>query len=63
MLTGSTFLSGLINSDDVLAILTQYGYVVAGIIAVMFVLAPFFLAKNAFGWVLAKAGKLFGTGR
>lgn len=63
MLTGSTFLTGLINSADVLSLLTQFGYIVAGIIWVMIILSPFFLAKNAFNWVIGKVAKAFGVGR
>jgi hypothetical protein len=60
MLTGSTIFTGLIDSADVTSVITQYGYVIAGIIVVLLVLAPFFLAKGGFGFILSKVSKLVG---
>lgn len=60
MLTGSTIFTGLINTSDVTGIITQYGYVVAGIVIVLIALAPFALAKKGFGFVLSKASSVFG---
>jgi hypothetical protein len=63
MLTGSTIFTGLIEASDVTSVITQYGYVIAGLVVITLLLAPLFLAKGGFQWVLSKVSKAVGAGR
>lgn len=60
MLTGTTIFTGLIQSSDVTSLITQFGYVFAGIIVVLLLLAPLFLAKAGFKAILAKVSSAVG---
>ena len=62
MLTGTTIFTSLINTGDATALLVQFGYVFGGLIAVMLLLSPIFIAKYGFNFILAKVTSLFGGG-
>lgn len=51
----------LISSAQVIALITNIAIVFGGIIAVMLVLSPAFLAKSGFKWVTSKVSGLFGN--
>jgi len=61
MLTGTTILTGLIDVADVTGAIVQYGYIFGGLIVVVLLLAPLFLVKGAFAWVLSKVSHAVGA--
>jgi len=61
MLTGSTILTGLIDSGDVTSAIVQYGYIFGGLIVVILLLSPLFLVKGAFTWILSKVSAAVGA--
>jgi hypothetical protein len=52
--------TGLITGAQVTTYITNIAIVFGGIIAVMLVLSPAFLAKGGFKWVSNKVSSLFG---
>jgi len=60
MLTWTSIFTGLISSADVTTLITQTAYVIGGIIVVLVVLAPAFIAKSGFSHILHKVSTLFG---
>lgn len=60
MLTWTTLFTGLVSASDVTSLITQVAYVVGGIIVVLIVLAPAFIAKGGFNFVLKKISSVFG---
>lgn len=63
MLTWITIFTGLVSSSDVLTLIGQLALVIGGMIAVLLVLSPVFLAKSGFGFILKKVTSVFGGGR
>jgi len=63
MLTWTTLFTGLVSSTDVTTLITQTAYVVGGIIVVLIVLAPAFIARGGFNFILSKVSSVFGKGR
>lgn len=53
--------TGLISGTDVTTFITNMAIVFGGIIAVLLVLSPAFLAKSGLEAVLSKINGLFGT--
>jgi len=61
MLTGTTILTGLISVTDVTGAIVQYGYIFGGLVVVILLLAPLFLVKGAFSWILGKVAHAVGA--
>lgn len=54
--------TGLVTAAQVTAFITNMAIVFGGLIAVMIVLSPAFLAKSGFQWIQSKVSSLFGAG-
>jgi hypothetical protein len=55
--------TGLVTSAQVLDFIENMAIVFGGLIAVMILLSPAFLAKGGFKWIQSKVSSLFGSGR